>query len=249
MQRFYPVGWSPGHAFAFVVEGARLGEVNTFPNIYGPILYQLRPSTEELSWTLVIEDLRTDNVLWAYHYLAETRPIVCRNRDVCSYGQFRCLQCAPVASSATSPRSFEEFWSQGQAWIREKLSEYGIQPGEPFELREFPIRYGGDEITVRVDTRMVDPEEEKTPVRTVSHADVRVISLVRGEKSVYSYRAAFGDAVVDLQVLGYLSAPWATEAALLVVELNASESDESFMGILHQTNLRVIGSTLMDGFK
>lgn len=95
IERFYPIGWSKDGKFAYLAE----------------------PADEACSCylaKLVIQNLRTDKILWEYNHQGEP------------------------------DETLEDLWKARQELFSEKLEEYEIEAVKGFALSESKIHLGGD---------------------------------------------------------------------------------------------------------
>lgn len=102
-ETFYPIGWSKDGVFAYYVE----------------------PPDEACGCYfahLVVQDLRTDKILWERKYSSEDKP----------------------------EDTLEKYWAKNQKEFSGKLAEYGIVAQKQFMLHDSAIRYQKDVLTPKL---------------------------------------------------------------------------------------------------
>ena len=102
-ETFYPIGWSKDGVFAYYVEPPDEACGCYFAN-------------------LVIQDLRTDKILWERKYNSEGKP----------------------------EDTLEKYWAKNQKEFSRKLAEYGIVAQKQFTLHDSAIRYQKDVFTPKL---------------------------------------------------------------------------------------------------
>jgi hypothetical protein len=200
-ERFYPVGWSKTGKFAYLIEPAE--EVSGYVAIF------------------VIQDLRTDKILWEDRY----------------YG--------PDETEETAAAR-KRFWRAKRFLFARKLKEHGIRRSERFSLLGFPIKYGADELVPRLEI-LRDEKSDYPESENVSRVTVKMNSKHRGEKRLFSesFRTKeMFSRVLDAHLFGYLISPFEPRAAVIMVEVQ-----RGWEGPPHVTAMRVIGADFENGFK
>lgn len=169
-EKFYPIGWSKSGAFAYYVE----------------------PADEACGCyfgKLIIQDLRTDKILWERFYNSEQLPT----------------------------NTLKKYWAKNQKEFSRKLTHYGIKAQNKFDLQSSSIKYQKDVLTpeIKIDTKADDGEmtvSGSVIIQLISKAKGRktIFEKKFDPKKVDSFR--------DAETSGSLLSPFEARAAIVMVE-------------------------------
>ena len=170
-ESFYPIGWSRDGKFAYFVEppdeacGCYFGK-------------------------FVIQDLKTDKILWQDDYTGE-------------------MEVVPE-------ENIESFWPKKQKEYAAKLKEHGIEPSSDFRLLHPSIDHDGDVLTPRIDVRIKGDGvfEVEGAVR------LNMDSKRSGTKVIMRdiYKKDEINTIRNAEVAGSLLSPFEPRAAVIVVQ-------------------------------
>ena len=172
-ESFYPIGWSADGKFAYYVE----------------------PPDEACGCyfgTLVIQDLKTDKILWEDKY---------------------------NGGETSAPEKLEtitEHWKTQQKLFSKKLAEFGIKPESKFSL-DFPaFKYQKDLLT----PKLVSLVKNDDGLYARGTLRITLSSKSKGRKTIYERK--FDPKVVSgflgAEIMGTLVSPYEARAAIVVVE-------------------------------
>lgn len=169
-EKFYPIGWSKTGAFAYYVEpadeacGCYFGE-------------------------LVIQDLRTDKILWKHQY----------------------------TSDGSSTITLKQYWAKNRRGFSRKLAEYGIIAPGKFPLQTSAINYQKDILTPEI-TSEVTPGDSgydvsgSVVISLISKLKGKktIYEKIFDPKKIEAFRGA--------AISGSLLSPYEARAAIVVAE-------------------------------
>lgn len=201
-ESFYPIGWSRDGKFAYYVE----------PVDEACGCYFAR---------LVIQDMRTDTVLWEFKY----------SQDDTYEGD-----------KMTGPSNIAAMWKKNRSMFSEKLAEHRIIAGRSTLLgKTFTI--GGKSFTAKAATKMGKNPDEDWP--RVDLIDISLSSPRLGSKSVY--KADHTDKeywfMLNAGVIGAIKSPYENRVAIVAIEVM-----RGYEGPPHTAQIRVTGADLVSGF-
>lgn len=168
-ENFYPIGWSKNGAFAYYLEPADEACGCYFAH-------------------LVIQDMRTDKILWEREY----------------------------TSDGNSEVTLKKYWAKNQKEFSRKLAQYGIRAQKQFALRNSAINFQKDVLTPEIDVNTTVENEYAVTgnvvVRLVSKEKGRKTIYERkfDPKKSEAFRSA--------EIAGSLLSPFEPRAAIVVVE-------------------------------
>ncbi|MGA9998232.1 MAG: hypothetical protein WBP93_22660 [Pyrinomonadaceae bacterium] len=199
IERFYPIGWSKDGKFAYLVE----------PGGEDCDCYLAR---------LVIQDLRTDKILWEHKHEGES------------------------ADTGGPKDTLNSFWRKNQQLFSRKLNEYGIRATNSFVLLKPEINFKGDLISTQL---RIEKDAASLGSGQISKVVLQVDSKRQGKKRVYeeSYPPESYGSLINAKVLGHLKSPFEPLVAFVMIEVHWG-----WEGPPHTTSTRVIGSSLLSGF-
>jgi len=201
-EAFYPIGFSKSGKFAYYVE-----PVDEACGCYFA--------------ELVIQDLRTDKVLWKHEYESEPTDV--------------------IEGKLTPLPTIKEHWSKNKAMFSRKLAEHGIVAQDQFTLEE-SIKYRSDLFTPKLDLKI-----EKEDVYSVDgNLNLLMVSQEKGSKSIYrrKYRADDYSGFRTAEVSGVLKSPFGSESAVVLVELI-----RGWEGPPNVTEIKIVGADLTTRFR
>jgi hypothetical protein len=201
---FYPIGWSRDGKFAYYIE-----PVDEACGCYFA--------------ELVIQDLRTDKVL--YHFKNDWEKHV-------------------DAEGAPIEDDIRKLWKRNETMFAEKLREHAIVQAPRFSLLPRTFRSVGRSYTAKLTAvRSSDPDGN----RRVRRLNLELLSPTLGKKSLYSKQYNGDDLWVsplDSTVAGVFKSPHENRVA--VVMLNVQRGWE---GPPHTVDVRLAGADLTTGFR
>ncbi len=210
--KFYPIGWSKDGKFAYFEEQAD----EACGCYFG---------------TFVIQDLKTDKILWQHRHVGDESP---PEQD----------------EEERNNAEREQLWAAKNAEFKSKLKQYGIQPAESFSRQTGPIRTEADEITLSIDLTRTDAD----PLIGFPYDLVRIVgkaaSAKKGEKVIFEEKLKGDDTlygingVIDAQIFGHLLSPFEPRAAVILVQVV-----RGYEGPPHTIRTSVRGVSLTSGFK
>ncbi|MEP6903488.1 MAG: hypothetical protein ABJA66_17330 [Actinomycetota bacterium] len=172
---FYPIGWSEDGKFAYYVEPAD----EACGCYYG---------------TLVIQDLKTDKILWKDKYSGGDNEPVNENETI------------------------KDHWKDKQKLFYEKLAEYGIKQQKQFTLNYPSLKFENDLLTPKLEMNI------KTDGNFYVDGTVKLlmISKSKGKKTIYEerYKPKDTNGFRGAEVSGVLLSPFEARAAVVVIEVN-----------------------------
>ncbi len=171
-EHFYPIGWSKDGKFAYYVEPA--------DEACGCYFSQL-----------VIQDLRTDKILWERSYSDEKK-----------------AEGVPLDT-------LENYWRKNRREFSRKLAQYGIVPTAKFDLRASPINFRNDTLTFNL-TENIEFED----IFSIGGFRLQLISKEKGAKTIYKeeFEAKDYSNFQTAEIGGALISPFESRAAAVVIE-------------------------------
>jgi len=172
-ESFYPLGWSRAGKFA----------------------YYLEPPDEECGCyfaELVIQDMRTDKVLWRKRYSSEN------------------LQ-------DPESQTLEKYWRSMRKQFETKLNYYRIEPQKNFDLLFPTVKHADDILTPKI---AVDIKMDETYADVTGNVILTLHSNKKGAKTLYkkTYRKNESTGFRAAEVSGMLKSPFGPRVAIVVVE-------------------------------
>ena len=201
-EAFYPIGFSKSGKFAYYTE----------------------PADEACGCyfaTLVIQDLRTDKILWKHEYDSEPTDV--------------------VPGKQTPLPTIKEHWNRNKAMFSRKLEQYGIKAQDQFTLNE-SIQYREDVFTPKLNLQI-----EKEEVYSVDGSlNLLMVSEKKGAKSIYKKKYIADDysGFRTAEVSGVLKSPFGSTSAVILVEMI-----RGYEGPPNPTRIRSVGSNLTNRFR
>lgn len=168
-ETFYPIGWSKDGKFAYYVEPADEGCDCYFAE-------------------LVIQDLRTDKVLWSRSYDSENG----------------------------GAKTIKKYWAKNRKEFSRKLAQYGIRAQKRFALQNSAINYQKDALTPEMENN-TDVEDEfavtgNVVVRLLSREKgSKTIYERKFDPKKY-------EGFLDAEISGSLPSPFEPRAAIVIIE-------------------------------
>jgi hypothetical protein len=201
---FYPIGWSRDGKFA----------------------YYLEPVDEACGCyyaELVIQDLRTDEILWKFTNDPEART---------------------DAEGAPLEDDIRRLWARNRELFSEKLREHNIVQSGSFALLGRAFRSGGRSYTTKMIVRKV--EDEGFGLMRVRTATLEISTPSLGKKAIFA-----GDnsgniiaAPLNIAVAGALKSPYENRAAVIMINLQ-----RGWEGPPNTVYIKIAGADLDAGFK
>lgn len=188
----------------------------------GKFAYLVEPGGEDCDCylaRLVVQDLKTDKILWEHKHEGES------------------------ADTGGPKDTLNSFWRKNQQLFSRKLSEYGIEAVKPFVLLKPEISFRGDLIAPQL---RIEKDAASASAGQISKVILQVDSKLKGRKTVYEQRYALESygSLIDAKVLGHLKSPFEPLIAFIMIEVHWG-----WEGPPHTTSTRVVGSSLLNGFK
>lgn len=170
---FYPIGWSKDGALAYYVE----------PPDEACGCYISR---------LVIQDLRTDKILWEKSYMGD---------DVQGEEETR-----------------QTYWRKHQKEFSGKLAQYGIVAQKRFALQNPVINYRNDRLTPELKVKVETPGNSL--FSTSGNVVLRLVSKTNGAKTLYEkkFDPEAYEGFLDAELSGSLLSPFEPRAAVIMIE-------------------------------
>lgn len=168
-EAFYPIGWSKDGKFAYYVEPADEACGCYFAD-------------------LIIQDLRTDKILWKRSYTSENG----------------------------GAETLKKYWAKNQKEFSQKLAQYGIKRQKRFALQNSAINYQKDVLTpeIKVNTSLEDEfaVTGNVVLRLISKEKGRktIYEKTFDPKKYEGFRGA--------EISGSLLSPFEPRAAIIMVE-------------------------------
>lgn len=193
-EEFYPIGWSKNGAFAFFVEPADEACGCYFAD-------------------LVIQDLRTDKILWRREYRGEEG----------------------------GAETLEQYWAKNKKEFSRKLAEYGIRAQKQFVVQNPTVNFQTDVLTPELSDNTTGEDFE-----VAGDVVLQLISKQKGKKTVYkkTYDPKNYEGFLGAEIAGILMSPFEPRAAIVIVETR-----RGYEGPPHTTQIRIVGTSLTDGFR
>jgi hypothetical protein len=204
IEGFYPIGWSRDGKFAYYVE-----PVDEACGCYFA--------------ELVIQDLRTDKVLWRF------------KNDPDSWVD---KEGAPL------PDDIRKVWKRNERTFAEKLREHGIVQVARFTLLPSTFISGGKEYRAKVTAIRGDDPDGMNRIQKVA---LDLTSPPLGNKTLYNAEYKNDEMYVsplDVAVAGAYKSPFENRAAIVLVNVQ-----RGWEGPPHAVNISVIGANLASGFR
>ncbi|MEZ5346672.1 MAG: hypothetical protein R2681_14060 [Pyrinomonadaceae bacterium] len=201
-EAFYPIGFSKSGKFAYYVEPADEACGCYFAK-------------------LVIQDLRTDEILWEHNY--EEEPIEGEN------------------GVTVSNETIEKHWKDNLEMFSKKLAEHGIVQANEFSLGK-SINYKDEMFEAKLDLNI----KEFDVYSADGSVELWVISTRKGKKSVYRkiYDPKEFTGFRGAELAGMLKSPFGSDVAVVMVE-----TYRGYEGPPHITKIRIVGSDLTSRFQ
>ena len=202
-EAFYPIGWSRDGKFAYYTE----------------------PVDEECGCyyaELIIQDLRTDKVLWKF----ENKP-----------------QERMDEKGSIIPDDMDKLWARNRTLFTEKLREHGIEQVARFRLLPLTFRSAGRSYTARLTVLKGDDSDGLNRARKMS---LNLSSPSLGRKSLFT-ETHTGDlygAPLDAGLAGVFKSPFEDRAAVLMLKVQ-----RGWEGPPHTVTVHIAGADLNTGFK
>lgn len=168
-EKFYPIGWSKDGKFAYYVEPPDEGCDCYFAD-------------------LVIQDLRTDKILWQRSYDSENG----------------------------GADTIKKYWAKNRREFSRKLAQYGIRAQKRFALTDSAIAYKTDVLTPEIKVGVTVDNDEKVTgdvvLRLISNEKgSKTIYKKKFDPKKY-------DAFRDAEISGSLPSPFEPRAAVIMIE-------------------------------
>ena len=202
-EKFYPIGWSRDGKFAYYTE----------------------PADEACGCyfaALVIQDLRTDEVLWKF----ENDP-----------------QSRVDAKGEIAADDIRKLWRRNQKLFNEKLREHRIVPAARSILLGSTFNAAARRYAAKVTTRKA--QDEGFGLDMVRGVKLELSSPTLGVKDIYSadYKADTYPPL-DMIVAGALKSPFENRAAIVMINVY-----RGWEGPPHTVDVRIVGADLVKGFR
>lgn len=200
---FYPIGWSRDGKFAYYTE----------PVDEACGCYYAR---------LVIQDLRTDKVVWKFDYEQG--------------GQ-------DDNGKSTEPGNIRELWKKNQKLFSEKLAENGIVASRSAMLgKTFTV--GGKSYTAKLIEKLgKNPEDD---YRRVDYYTVTLSSPRLGSKKLFTSEDNTKKEywfVLNAGLIGVLKSPYENRVAIIALEVK-----KGYEGPPHTGDIQIVGADLTSRF-
>lgn len=202
-EKFFPIGWSRD----------------------GKLAYYIEPVDEACGCyyaKLVIQDLRTDKLIWEFEYTQDEH--------------------TDAKGNMTWPGDVRKLWAKNRKLFSDKLAENGIVASR-FAILGKNFTHGGRSFTARAAVKMgKNPEEDWD---RVTKFDISLGSPRLGSKNVYSadYTKEEYWFMLDARLVGALKSPYENRVALVAVEVM-----RGYEGPPHTGDIRIVGADLSSGF-
>jgi hypothetical protein len=202
-ERFFPIGWSRDGKFAYYTEPVDEACGCYFAN-------------------LVIQDMRTDTVLWKFKYTQD---------DINDNGK------------RAPEDNINKLWKKNQKLFSEKLAENGIV-ASPFAMLGKTFANTGSSFTAKSRIKMgknPDGGEDRVNKFTITLASAKL-----GSKTVYlaDYTKEEYWFMLDAGLIGVLKSPYENRVAILTIEVM-----KGYEGPPHTADIRLVGADLTSGFE
>ncbi|MEO8649516.1 MAG: hypothetical protein ABI539_10150 [Acidobacteriota bacterium] len=203
-EQFFPIGWSRDGKFAYYYEPVDEACGCYFAN-------------------LVIQDMRTDKVLWEFKFNADK-------------------ETDPNTGKIPPEDNIQKLWKKNAKLFSEKLREHGIV-GSRSVLLGKTLAAGGRSYTARGTVKMgknPDYGDERvnkfTFLLTSPRLGTKTLSTIDHSKEEYWY-------TLDAGILGLIKSPFESRVAVIGMEVN-----RGWEGPPHNGDIRIVGADLMSGF-
>ena len=202
-ETFFPIGWSRDGKFAYYTE----------PVDEACGCYFAR---------LVIQDLRTDKILWEFKY--NQGDLVDENGNM------------------PPEDTIEKLWEKNKKLFSDKLKEYGIRQTKEFDLLGKTFSSGGRKYTASVSRSLGNDEDGTQRIKNIS---AFLSSPTLGKKEIYSenFEANLFAAPLDTSVIGVLKSPFENRTAIVLIVVR-----RGWEGPPHTADIRIVGADLFSGF-
>lgn len=200
---FYPIGWSRDGKFAYYTE-----PVDEACGCYYA--------------QLVIQDLRTDKVLWEFKYSQD--------------------DTTDEKGNMSGPGDIRKLWAKNRKLFSEKLAHSGIIAGRSTMLGK-TFTSGRSSFTAKASiTTGKNPEEDWGRVNIFN---ISLSSPNLGSKSVYNadYTKEEYWSMLDAGLVGVIKSPYENRVAIVGIEVM-----RGYEGPPHTANVRIAGADLVSGF-
>ena len=170
-ESFYPIGFSKDGKFAYYVEPA--------DEACGCYIAKL-----------VIQDLRTDKILWEHSYMSDE-------------------------PGAPADQTVKTYWKKKRGGFSRKLAQYGIKAKKSFTLKYPTINYKSDLFTPKLDLKI--KTDVYSVDGTVS---LSMFSKQKGTKTIYNkrYDPKKVNSIRSAEISGVLLSPFESRVAVVVIE-------------------------------
>lgn len=201
-EAFYPIGFSKSGKFAYYVEPADEACGCYFAK-------------------LVIQDLRTDKILWEHEY--EGEPLDGNG------GEFE------------PNENIAGHWKKNRGMFSKKLAQYGIRQEKEFSLNQ-TVTYRGDALTAKLDLNI----KEYDVYSADGSVDLWMISEHKGKKSIYKkiYDPGELTGFRGAELAGMLKSGFGSDVAVVIVE-----TYRGYEGPPHITTIKIVVSDLISRFR
>jgi len=206
-EKFFPIGWSKDGKFAYYVEPADEACGCYFAK-------------------LVIQDLKTDKILWEHDYTGE--------------------------ESSDETETIKTHWQKNRRLFSRQLTKYGIVAGEKFSLMTSSVDYENDSLTPKLELNFDPDNESGTEIDGEFYYGVegslilRLVSKEKGEKVIYrrNYHPKDGNLYRGAELTGFLKSPYEPRIAVILIEII-----RGYEGPPHITKIRIVGADLTSRFE
>lgn len=203
-ETFFPIGWSRDGKFAYYTE-----PVDEACGCYYA--------------HLVIQDMRTDKVIWEYKYN--------QGDEMDENGKMPDLD------------TIARLWAKNQKLFSEKLRENGIVQTQKFKLMDKNFTSEGKTFSAKANiTKGENPDGYEPRVDKIS---LILSSPKLGSKQVYSADHSKKEYwfMLDAAVIGALKSPFENRVAIIAIEVM-----RGYEGPPHTADVRIVGADLTSGF-
>lgn len=202
-EKFFPIGWSRDGKFAYYVE-----PVDEACGCYFA--------------ALVIQDLRTDKILWEFKYN--------QGKETDDEGNM------------PPEDSIEKLWAKNQKLFSQKLKENGIQATSGLKLLGNKFANGGRSYTASVEKVFANDDDGTPRIKKVS---TFLSSSKLGKKNIYSesFEPDLFAAPLNAAAVGALKSPFENRTAIILIVVR-----RGWEGPPHTADVRIVGADLLKGF-
>jgi len=198
-ERFFPIGWSRDGKFAYYTEPADEACGCYFAH-------------------LVIQDLRTDKIVWEFKYQGE--------------------------EASDISEDIETLWAKNKELFSEKLRENKIVQTAKFKMRGKTFLADGK--TFKAIANITEGENPGYDDKRVDKISLSLSNSRIGNKVIYSSEDHSAEEywfMLDADVIGVLESPFEKRVAIVMAEVM-----RGYEGPPHTTDLRIVGADLTSGF-